>query len=302
MKRPLITLLTFTLCGAVLGGCGELAPADDPAGVLTTYTGTLDNSLDVPIESELRVALVWFDAVETLSGPLNVSQDIPVVPEFPASFQLALDAAPPQAALKTYETLDESAQENWSEGSAVAMGTIVVYDDRNQNGQLDLLEGQDPEPIDWVVGVSEGLVVIFIEGAPPLDPSDPDGLQLGVGYNLIAVSSCEPEEGCLVKTELVDTFELQLTDDPEVQRLMCVNSALGQSGAGYVTDMGTALPDAWPNAEDIECASDGLSYLTESVCVKESDGLCGKVTMTCHSERWHLPEGDAAAGWPCPEG
>ena len=101
-----IAVFCATGLGVVLGACGSLDSNTGSAPTLATLQGTLglvtSDSAGVSSSSDVRVAVVWrVNAPGQINGPgqFNVAEDLPVQPRFPASFTIALDGPPPEAAM-----------------------------------------------------------------------------------------------------------------------------------------------------------------------------------------------------------
>ncbi|MEQ1504491.1 MAG: hypothetical protein ABMB14_19795 [Myxococcota bacterium] len=127
--------------GLGLGGCGRLADGDYIGEPLFALSGTVyDDGSSHALGTPLRVALFW-------ANDLSRQQEDAVVvsTRFPAEYTLTLYAFPPE------ETLFTAA---WDPDGRYAIGTPLVYADRDADGRWD----PDDEE---VVGGSLDKVVLF---------------------------------------------------------------------------------------------------------------------------------------------
>ena len=100
-----IAVFCATGLGVVLVACGSLDSNTSSAPTLATVQGSLGlvspDSLGPSSSNDVRVAVVWRVNGPGQFGPgqFNVAEDLPVKPVFPASFTIALDGPPPEAAM-----------------------------------------------------------------------------------------------------------------------------------------------------------------------------------------------------------
>lgn len=319
----LTTTLFFTTMLAV--GCGELAPGDGSDATLETLNGRISNSQNLPIQGQVRVALIWFgmgevtqtegDVSETRVTQINVAQDIPVSPQFPATFSLNVVAAPPAEVMFGEDGPFAEEAQSWPAGATMAFGTLVVYEDTNGNGQLDLLEEGATQTIDTILGAREDLGVMYFEGAVPISLFNEIYKEMGLGqaegtpklgFNLIEFNFCmDPADtSCQMAFkwyEEGEVFDLPLTLDPEMWWLICQTAGHGASGSGWNNDMGTQQPPTYPAPDEVTCVDGGRSYMTEEECTTtQLGGLCGETHTSCVHKTWHVPDPAAPpVGWPC---
>lgn len=189
----------LALAGLVagLGACGGVDDRTEEASTLAQLRGVVSDPQGVGARNGLRLALVWYSQRPT--APLNIedrvlfaaSDELPISPSFPAGFTLSLTAPPPP------EALNESMWVPGAEGGpdpvawhevAVrnAQGVIVLYEDRNGNGQLDLVDGDATEFVDDVVGMARRAQVTWLESEPPAELAPPGTQgQPAAGFNLL---------------------------------------------------------------------------------------------------------------------
>jgi hypothetical protein len=155
----------------------------------------------------------------------------------------------------------------------VAVGTLVAYEDLNGNGALDLIDEKATAAVDRVVGVSDEIYVVYIEGTPTGELAE---LGLPKGFSQLLVPRCEaeatldrggvseptgapaggsattPAASCDGKGNVVpiDTlFTLPLTGSPTLANLMCRGTGDVLSG-GTVSGETTSVPP--PQAASVQ--------------------------------------------------
>ena len=282
MTRP--SLRPFLFSSLALAACsGSAGPSDGQP--YATLQGTVSSSL-TDLAGPSRAAVIW----EAASGDqVRVTQDIAVGGTFPASFTLPLTALPPEAALQTAD-----------DGTPFSIGTVVVYEDDNGNGKLDLVSLDQPAT-DRILGTLPNEVLFYIQGTPP-PPSAFDGVQLATGFNLVALpvyepspdASCEP--GCMpVETHdfeivpLTTALTIELTGSPALASLLC-GTDQGQGGSGSVA------PSLPPAGATVTCSADGTAY--EYTLCPVPATPCS--TETCQSGWGAIGKGPTTTSWPCP--
>ncbi len=306
-RHLLVVALTTLLAWA--SACGEMEPLDPQP--LATLQGRITNAGNITATNP-RVALLWFKEVSG-SGDYKVAQDIPMTTQFPASFSLQLLAPPPAEVMTSRSEMKPSDQQDWGPNDgAFALGTPVVYDDVNGNGKLDLLDDTAVSPVDKILGANQELMVFYFEGGLPqafLAPDQVEG-QMKLGYNLLSLPSCVLSMGgigdppCTQKAKWYapeEAFEIALSSDPSISRMMCQSSG-GGGGGGSVEPMPPELqPPTYPAPQDVTCSSDGTSYQTKSCPTSKPSTFCGDAPPACASQIWQVPDAkNPPAGWPCP--
>jgi hypothetical protein len=219
--RSLVLLsgLSLTLAASA---CGSLDANSGVSPPLATIGGAIVEAPGAPSASgNIRVAVVW-RALD--SGQVSVSQDLPVQPKFPSSFQIQLDIPPPASALISGQDLEAlffptptagtcgipvDGGEGCSDAAApavdaglpsladwsIGVGIVVAYEDVNDNGQLDLVANDASSYVDEIVGVNNDLAILYFQGAtrgsgaPPAFPGTTGTPSLG--FNLYRHVVCE---------------------------------------------------------------------------------------------------------------
>jgi len=204
-------------------------------------------------------------------------------------------------------------------GSAVAIGTIVAYEDLNGNGRLDLLSPDAP-PVDRVLGANEELLVVYVEGdLPPAGMFDARGAPAR-GYNLVRQPACQdarrpPGGGPSVPVAcdpaewlpITTVYDLPLTASPTFAKMMCGSTSSSSTISATKTNVkpGEAPPPApgpegWPErgALGLTCATDGKTYAWTR-CESKSLGLCKGTAEGCTKNTYALPSTPPPAEWPC---
>jgi hypothetical protein len=129
-----------------------MADATKPPPPLGTLSGKLNMAANSPIANEsghLRMTLAW----DSTKGPAYM--DVPITPEFPASFQLALNGPPPADAIVTADSGHAAMMPPWPQpGQTAAQGHLIAYYDGNGNGQLDQVPLDATSAPDRIVATS----------------------------------------------------------------------------------------------------------------------------------------------------
>jgi hypothetical protein len=284
MKRRQTMHFTKLLCFAILAaGCGNGAAPRDYNPPLVELNGLIRSS-SVSTPPDVRVALVW--KVFSSNAILNVARELSVHAQFPIQFRLDVTDLPPKEALRPiYASLPGPPIPNVS----AAEGTLVVYEDLNGNGVLDLIppNSSTPSP-DRVLGIPAGMDIEYIEGTiPPANGSDPvpsgfDILQYYAGPNNIEYFKRLP-----ISTEI----DIDLTADPRLTRAIC-----------DWQNPDACLPPGTPGAPDlcippgakITCMADGS--FTYEIC-SPLGSLCDQ---PCSHAGYGPPPSPRPANWPCP--
>src|SRR5258708_29151867 len=166
MKRMSPAVILFPLLAAA---CGDGAGADYSHAYATLHGSIASSS--VQTTSDVRVALVW----QHVSGQpdaaaLRSVQELGLRAQFPATFQMQINSLPPGEALSHMDPA-AAAKAGIDPNLHLAAGTLVVYEDTNGNGKLDLLSVDARSAIDRVLGVPQGLTLLYVEGTPPAPAS-----------------------------------------------------------------------------------------------------------------------------------
>ena len=210
-----LPILPVALAAIAFGGCGSLDSNTDQLPVLATVQGKVIGSNDaVSVKGAVRVAVVWHIPV---GGRLQVAQDLPVQPVFPASFTIQLDGPPPPEAMTTVgamtspppsttdasfgtaggggggvmmQSLRPQVAPGGAAPSELAVGTVVAYADTNGNGMLDLLKDDAGTYIDQVVATNVDLSIVYFQGPVPPEARLDSGIAPVDGYNVVSLPPC----------------------------------------------------------------------------------------------------------------
>jgi hypothetical protein len=272
-------------------GCGVAAgPSYAPPYV--TFSGVV-TSASIETPSEVRVALAW-KRRDPEGNLLRVAQELAVRAEFPARFQLDVTSLPPEEAMNLRKLPDGSGDPAFR----YSTGTLLVYQDGNGNGTLDLLPIDAQSTIDRVLGAPARLSVFYLERTPPAE----GGSGALPGFNLrleapqadpapgaspCASTSLGPQQYLPLGTEI----EVALTGAPELSRQVCERSPPAQN----VECVGDACPAPAPGAE-VTCSADGAAFVAK-LC-QPAGSLCGSVWCDFTCGRRSLAE-PLPAAWPC---
>ncbi|AKU98735.1 hypothetical protein AKJ09_05399 [Labilithrix luteola] len=280
--------------------------------------GQLSQTSVSPPAANVRVAVVW----NTSTTGFKTSVDVPVAPEFPSKFRLELQDTPPTTAMVGPSGEADPTVGNPGVGGrsrplangpsnfAYAIGSVVAYEDLDQNHQLGLIDALTP-PTDRVLGSNDELLIVYVEGDPlqagAIFTSTPPPVQ---GYNLLRRPRCSQGSSAAPPTcppmtwlPISTPYDLPLTADPQLAELMC-RGANGRADAETTTTPAPKPapgPNGWPaaNTEGLNCNADGQSY-TLTRCQTSSQGLCKDALQSCTQETWTLPSTPPPAEWPCP--
>lgn len=338
MKCSMLAARLLIACLGAIAACstGSLSGSTDRPSVLATIHGTVEASPSgSPPSNELSVAIVWQKVLP--SSTQMVSTSVPVRPAFPSSFSLDLTDLPPDSAITDLAEFNcGNPPCDYPDSGPfhlrVAFGEVVVYEDLNHNGQLDLVAPGAPAYLDKVVGGSVESAILYIEKLLPQDQGyfpipGADGSVLRAGYNWFRAHrwDCEPGDGgpfnpCVesVVYRSIDTpVSLQMFDLPYEQiganAYMCtvIPPVVGgswvpsdpQPGSPQLTQESPAdFGGPLPTADDSELVCDSpTSFRYHENCTTTSAGVCLTITTTCTTDvEVTLPAGTAApADWPC---
>lgn len=241
MSRIGCTLLS--LVSLALSACGEGVHSGESFGEplvtlrariegqapSTATTGELSASMiwaAMPAEFEecMEAAIDEGEIMTCMEGnrfvPALATNSVPVQPVFPASFEIPLYTLPSPAVL------------SGSPGALFGYGILVVYDDGNTNGELDLVDSEATSSVDTVLGASaptgqhEIGFVVYREGA------------LSPVWKMFSLFGCgEPEQGfsvirmvmdeaagtlsCVVRRTNDTTLAVYFEDSEEMRSLVC---------------------------------------------------------------------------------
>jgi hypothetical protein len=148
----------------------------------------------------------------------------------------------------------------WPADFAVAVGSVVAYEDKNGNGKLDLVDDGATSYIDRILGANEKMLLVYTEGSHfPAELTAPNGTTPSLGYNLMnlgepcaageatdrattdqggAAGRGSPPPPCDASNQggwlpMTTLYELPLTADPRFGKIMCKSSSFfGEGGSG----------------------------------------------------------------------
>jgi hypothetical protein len=345
--------------GLVVSACGSLSGNTSQHPVLTTLHGELSNPQSLSFDSSAsatHVAVIWLGMNEGYS----IAEDLPVLPVFPSQFKLEIRDPPPAEAMITAAASQAGGGQAPPQGDpvpsqgpssgpapspapapssgptasptpsappdfALAVGSVVAYEDLNGNGKLDLVDEGATSYVDRILGANPGLVLVYIQGTltPGTDFAnllrDDSGSLPQPGFNLFHSAQGTDKSAWLSMDTL---YELPLTGDPRFASMMCRNGlgfstapASPSPGQPPLSDAGldAALDDAEidaavppdpplpsPNDPNLKCAPDGRSFTDcappapppqPTLCAPQQVGLeCGSIPAPTP-----LPP-----NWPCP--
>jgi hypothetical protein len=243
----------------LLGACGKGAGADDQQPY-ATLRGAVSSS-NVQTTSEVRVALVW-EHVGPQKGAtaLKSAQELGLHAQFPASFQMDVTQLPPTEALSQIDPA-VATQTGLDPKLRIGAGTLVVYEDTNGNGKLDLVSLTSTSTIDRVLGVPQGLTVVYVEGTPP--PPASKGFFLNVtlqrGFNLLQEPNWKTAGGApslsgdaWTVLPLSTEIPIALTAAPQLSHYVCQQDPglIDKCGSTPPSTPGAPQPTSSPNCGD----------------------------------------------------
>jgi len=305
MVKTTVLPICFTLLVIGGTGCGDMLDPDHPGAPLWSIECKLIEASDLPPPDSLRVAFIW--NMETSSSGVTISeegelviggiakiaQDISLVPKFPSRFTLEIYDLPPPAAMHPGEEYKKA----WA-GVDIAYGELVVYDDRNGNGKLDMLPLDASGAVDVVLGPGEEYVFMLIEG-------DQQGIEVdehlaGPGLNVFLQPGFLKDEAGRPSMPLEDwlkapLLDITLVEDLDRQYLMC------REPVDYMIDneMRQVFCQPLPVDAEVVCRDDGRIY--EALyydCYQDS--VCGTIRCSHVGDICILsPDDPVPSDWPC---
>ena len=298
--------------------CGDgLADADYQGGPLATIHGQVINSQGLDAGGSVRAALVWANTLADV--PLLAAQETAVTTEFPSSFELAIDALPPESVMMADPEL--LADRRW------ALASVVIYADENGNGRLDLPTAADVAIPETILGVRDDMWVIYLEGgsAPLFDPTDdPSSPLIPAGFSLLdslsddeltaAFETCAAQypsydaeyEACLdaaigyPEVLAIDApLDIELSTTPKLPGMVCL---------GILDSfMESLAPEYTMYTTEVTCDADNRCYtetytLVNALSAGSPVALClGADALSPQPVYVSLqPTDPVPAGWPCP--
>ncbi len=295
-------LLATTLAALLggLSGCGALADAGDPGPALWAVRCEVTQAEAGLEPTSLRAALLWSKTpgsgpwtvtdprTARVSGIAHVAQDVPVETHFPARFDLSLYELPPEDAFVPGEQLDAE----W-EGWRVAFAALVLYDDQDGDGRLDMLPPDAEDWVDRVVGPTQayGFWIFQADSAPP---PEQDGITPGLTVKVPndALGGLQPGDPEYEDWLRDPILPIGLAEDPTQQILMCSEPVEVQH-LYREADCEYGEPPA-----DMRCSPDGRTYSAMRFETNQA-GPCTAIINETILDNCSWPEGDPPPDWPC---
>lgn len=216
----IVSLLFAASCSDSENG---VAAPDDPGEALWTLHANLEGTPTG--EGEIHLAFIWRS-----SHRRQIAEDIALASNSPLTVDLAIYNLPDESILtSTSEGMppqlyawefEHSTEENqYPVGPTTlrwAQGKLVLYEDVNGNGQLDLPESGAAETVDRIVGAAFNYDFYYIE-SDLLHPY-PDVPEVTTGLNMVTLTENWHESKPI---SLENDILITLDDTVEAQRLMC---------------------------------------------------------------------------------
>ena len=277
------TPVGLILCAALSClGCGHIDAPGDPGEALWTLSCRIEHTEPGLDPGDLRLAFLWGREMGPTNGVAGISQDAPIKPHFPASFTVDLYDLPPDEAM--------IAGENELAGLDLAVGMLLVYDDRNHNGQLDLLMVDAQDPVDYRLGPAEQYLLVFTMGTPT--GQSVGGLAVEPGLNLFLLNGPDGTE----KLGCDRVLGISLVDSLLSQHQMCVYPPAYSFAE---RDLGEVDPAQVPVDAQVTCADRGRALSFEAVGW-EQEGVCQEITEVHLTGSASIEQDQPPPdGWPC---
>jgi hypothetical protein len=312
MHSPRFLRPVTALCFLATAACGSLSGKTDAPSTLASIHGTIQ-SQSATAGANLSTAIVWFQ--QGVNVTTHESADsVPVTGSFPASFTIDLNSPPPAEALMDLQALSNDSA---GAGIHIAFGLLVAYDDRNHNGQLDLVSAGASDYVDSVEGTTFGPSAIFYVDKPIPDSfwATSGSLQVGfdgsfpsVGYNFLV----PVDNYCYRKSDAAGTRDVcalgvawKPIDTPATLTLgdtktglgvfeqtfmcasgptavrtdsICTDASAPCAKTVSVTEFGAPLPSA--DDQELRCL-DSRSFFYHPSCKFTPTGVCADISETC---------------------
>jgi hypothetical protein len=307
-----VTVPCLLATAGLSAACGSLRGDTVSLNTLATMRGEIDNpSQSLQISGNLRVAVVWLQT----GGHVSVSEDLPVQPVFPSQFVVDLKGPPPAGAM--INPADNVSDYTGPSDFRFAYGAIVAYDDRNDNGALDLVPDDAGMFIDRVVATNPYQAVVYFQGTLPTATAKVAHGAFKLGYSILEPDCANPDAGppdggdCDWATfvDIGSPYNLTVSSDPLVNQIMCQTyaqhgsvSSWGTGSIWNVNPQGTP-PGGYPppDAQGLTCTNAGSLYASYELvqCQTVADPLCNPQKV-CTLRMVQLAGAAVPAGWPCP--
>ncbi len=318
MNRMNMRTTTFAVIGSLLfaASCsdsqnGVAAPNDQGQALWTLHANLEGTPSD---KGEIHLAFIW-----SSSHRQQIAEDIALASNSPLTVDLAIydlpddsvltpttEGIPPQLYAWQYEHATEQNQTPAAPTTLLwAQGKLVLYEDVNGNGKLDLPDTDAAEAVDRIVGAAFNYDFYYIES--DLIHPYPNVPEVTTGLNMVSLTENWHESKPI---SLENDILITLDDTVEAQRLMCqyLPPKLWQDGGLVLGKSCTVVeaeallsyfPDGVLPEIDGHCTYHGLIFEWFDTYLSDAD-LCK--TMYMHGDYFmaSLPA-DAAVPdwWPC---
>jgi hypothetical protein len=284
---------TVLAIAGLIAGCGSAA-GPDYAPVFVSLNGVITSS-EIGVPPQVRVALIWKHK-DPDGNLVRSAQELAVTSQFPVRFRLDITSLPPLEALNQRDLGGGQFDPNWR----YATGTLVVYDDMDGNGILDLVRTDAETTADRILGAPEHLSVFYTEGSNVHagGPGAQPGFNLRREPLLVDPAPGDPQcsarpQGAQQYLPLSTEIPVALTAAPELSREMC--AVMDPTPPGCSPPSCQPLPV--PAGAELTCSADGTAFVYK-ICPAPR-GLCGSIA--CHYGcETRAPSDPIPAGWPCP--
>ncbi len=284
---------TILAAAGLIAGCGSAA-GPDYAPVFLSLNGVISSS-EIAVPSQVRVALIWKHK-DPDGNLVRSAQELAVASQFPVRFRLEITSLPPLEALNQRDLGGGQLDPNWR----YATGTLVVYEDVDGNGVLDLVRTDAETTADRILGAPEHLSVFYTEGSNVRagGPGSQPGFNLRREPPLIDPAPGDAKctaraQGAQEYLPLSTEIPVALTAAPELSREMC--AVMDPSPPGCSPPSCQPLPV--PAGAQVTCSADGTAFVYK-IC-PAGPGLCTSTACRygCATRR---PGDPIPPDWPCP--
>ncbi len=271
MKTKTLVAMTMMLLFAVSctdsNGDNGVATPKDKGEPLWTIHANLEG-VSSTMDGDFRLAFIWRSPVRP-----QVAEDIAVSSESPLTVDLNIYELPDESILVSSDETVPQQLFTWEYSRMVdesfepithptvlwSQADLVMYEDVNGNGALDLLSQEDAEGIDRIVGGAFAYDFYYIESdeAHPF----PDVPEVTSGLNMVSLKADRYDR---IPISLENNIAISLDDSRDAQRYMCPNLIEKMWEDGRHTDNKSC---------DVVSPSELLSYFPAGI-VENADGHC----------------------------
>jgi hypothetical protein len=320
----------------LVAACDAAAPPNYNPTLLTIHGRITTSAIETT--PQVRVALVWL-SVQPGQGAFQYAQDVGVQSQFPAGFLIDVTTLPPDATIDKFfpEQRQSVMQQGMDPDMQWAQGALLVYEDGNGNGTLDVAPPGQVSP-DRVVGTAQGVTVWFLAQGRPAPERFRGRFPIGPGFTITrdptlhdpAPGDCSTQDDMGIYdwpcTQDYNTDGADIPTDQPIDIALSGDPAL----AGYSCQTFWSLAD-WPDwASDWNassplasqiCRGDGCDCRgygcpldlppagTQVSCNADGTAYVWKACVAdaalCGTRFCHYGHGERAAGapppadWPC---